>query len=155
MKQPLWRGLLQPAVWVLFSLFPLGGCVGYQVLRGDEDVRPGEAVRVHLSQAGAQGVGWRVGAEPRRLEGTLVEASADSLRLAVNWGGYALGTPLINRLDTVAVARSHILELQRRRFSVARTAALVAGGVWVAARLLRSVSGRRGGEIPVPADPPF
>lgn len=118
------------------ALAGLLACYSYRPLVGELPA-PGDEVRVRMSMETAAAVSARVGHPLRSVQGTVLSANPDSLRLDVGWGALFAGTPFFGRRDTLSFSERDILELDRREFSRGRTALLGAGAIAVIAAVIR------------------
>lgn len=136
----------------LLFLTALGGCYSYQAVLGD-DLRPGDPVRLRLASEPAQRLSAQVGSAVRSVEGPLLRATSDSLRLSVGWGAYYAGTMFEGRQDTLQFHRSEVLEIDRREFSRVRTGVVVAALTTAIVVLFKAIDlGGQAGDDP-PTDP--
>ena len=118
----------------------LASCFSYQPLI-ETAPTPGDRVRVRLSVSAASQLSDWVGQPIRSVEGTVLYANPDSLRLDVGWGALFAGTRFEGRRDTLTFAERDILGIDRRELSKGRTALVGAGAVAAVVALFRGIRG--------------
>lgn len=113
------------ALVVLLSLLTTG-CFSHVPL---ENLTPGrgDRVRAHLTSETAREISRRVGHPITTIEGRILFADVDSLRISAGWRGLYAGTPFEPRRDTLAFATGEILHLERRELSRSRSAVVALG----------------------------
>lgn len=139
------------------ALPPLGvlllstGCFSYLPVTSVSDVEPGFSVRARISPSASAQIAPLLGAtDARRLDGTLIAQSADTLIVEV---------PIVMQdarefghtpNQRVSIARRDLVELEVRRIDRLRTGAVVgAGAVVIGGILVNALKGEPGKE-PLP-----
>lgn len=102
-------------------------------------VRPQDEVRVRFTDETAVRLASEFGRITPQLEANLTPQGADSVEVSVWIGRDYVGTPFENARRTVAIARSDVVELRRKRLSVWRSALVGAGAVAVFAVIIDRV----------------
>jgi hypothetical protein len=104
----------------------LAGCYSYAPLAGPA---PPRATRVHVALDAPTDVqaGRAVLPDVTRVDGELVRLSRDSLVLSAKQAMSETGTSDLPGWPTVSLPRAGIASIYARKFSIARTLALVAG----------------------------
>ena len=127
------------------------GCFSYMPVTSVADVEPGYSVRARVSPTASARIAPLLGAsDARRLDGTLISQSTDTLIVEVQT--VMMDTREFGRTPNqrVSILRNELLELEVRRMdrmrtiAVAGTAAIVVGSI-----LIRSLRGEPGKE-PLP-----
>ena len=127
------------------------GCFSYMPVTSVADVEPGYSVRARVSPTASARIAPLLGAsDARRLDGTLISQSTDTLIVEVPT--VMMDTREFGRTPNqrVSILRNELLELEVRRMdrmrtiAVAGTAAIVVGSI-----LIRSLRGEPGKE-PLP-----
>jgi hypothetical protein len=111
-------------------------------------VQPGASVRARVSAAAAERLAPLLGAEMRLLNGTLVDARADTMIVEVPTAVRILvGNSLQPLHQRVSIARGELFELETRRLDRLRTGAIAGAVVLVVgAVVVDAIRGDRGKE---------
>ena len=140
------RTLLPPGAALLLS-----GCFSYLPVTEPGQLEPGIAVRARVSPAAGARIAPLLGAaDARRLDGTLITQSTDTLIVEVPT--VMTDTREFGRTPNqrVSILRSELLELEVRRIDRLRTAAVVGSAAIIAGSILfKSLKGEPGKE-PLP-----
>lgn len=139
--------VLRPLGLLLFTT----GCFSYLPVRSASDVEPGITVRARVSPTASARIAPLLGAtEARRLDGTLISQSADTLIVEV---------PIVMQdarefghtpNQRVSIPRGDLVELEVRRIDRLRTGAVVgATAVVIGGILVNALKGDPGKE-PLP-----
>jgi hypothetical protein len=127
------------------------GCFSYIPVRSVSDVGPGTSVRARVSPTASDRIAPLLGAtEARRLDGTLVTQSTDTLIVEV---------PIVMRdarefgntpNQRVSIARSDLVELEVRQLDRFRTGALAGSAAIVIGGILANSLKGEPGKEPLP-----
>ena len=136
---------------VLVTLAAVTGCFSYKQAGPADAVAPatGSHIQVRLTQQGALALAQQIGPEAVTVEGDVVAADIDTLRLAVREVEDARHVTTSWKGEQVAIPRDAIASVGQRRLSVGATAllgGLAAGSVIAAAEIF---SGSRASTGPV------
>ena len=120
---------------VLAATLAASGCFAY-LPSSPQEIAPGEGVRLRLSAEEAMRYADLRLANPRVLEGTLVERSGSELMVEASIGASdpSRGSRIL--LQRVTVPISGILEVEHRRLDRLKTGLLVGGGTALLAGLV-------------------
>ena len=139
--------LLRPLGLLLFTT----GCFSYLPVTSASDVQPGLSVRARVSPTASARIAPLLGAtEARRLDGTLISQSADTLIVEV---------PIVMQdarefghtpNQRVSIPRGDLLELEVRRIDRFRTGALAGGAAIVIGSILVNALQGDPGKEPLP-----
>ena len=139
--------LLRPLGLLLFTT----GCFSYLPVTSASDVHPGLSVRARVSPTASARIAPLLGAtEARRLDGTLISQSADTLIVEV---------PIVMQdarefghtpNQRVSIPRGDLLELEVRRIDRLRTGALAGGAAIVIGSILVNALQGDPGKEPLP-----
>jgi len=130
-------------------------CYSYKEAEPVDQVAPatGSRIRVRLTQEGATALAQQIGPQAVNLDGDVIAASQDSLRLALSAVEDARHITTTWKGEQVTIPRGAIASLGQRKLAVGPTAllgGLAAGGV-VAAAALFTGSGESSGAVQPPA----
>ena len=127
------------------------GCFSYLPVTSVSDVEPGYSVRARISPTASAQIAPLLGAsDARRLDGTLIAQSADTLIVEV---------PIVMQdarefghtpNQRVSIARRDLLELEVRRLDRLRTGAIAGGAAVVIGGILVSALKGDPGKEPLP-----
>jgi len=125
---------------VLAAVWLMTGCYSYRQAGPADAVAPatGSHIQVRLTQEGALGLAQQIGPQAVTVEGDVINADADSLRLAVRGVEDARHITTEWKGEQVAIPRAAIASVGQRRLSVGATAllgGLAAGSVIAAAEV--------------------
>jgi hypothetical protein len=130
---------------VLVSILLASACYSYQPAGNADVVAPanGSRVQVRLTQQGSIALSRQIGSEAVMLDGDIVAASPDSLRIAVRSVEDARRVATEWKGEQVAIPRDAIASVGERKLSVGATALLggLAAGTVIAASELFSGAG--------------
>ena len=138
--------------WRLLALLLLStGCFSYLPVTSASDVGPGISVRARISPTASAQIAPLLGAtDARRLDGTLITQSADTLIVEV---------PIVIQdarefghtpNQRVSIARRDLIELEVRRIDRLRTGAVAGAAAVVIGSVLVSAMKSDGGKEPLP-----
>lgn len=133
----------------------LNGC--YEFVPAQTDVLvPGKPIALEINDQGRVGLGNQIGAEVRRLSGTLVSQSDQDYSLRVTELTFLNNRTSQWSGERVTVPRQYARTVFEQRLSGGRTmmATAVSAGLIVAAILVGSLTGRGGSSPDPPAPPP-
>jgi hypothetical protein len=139
---------------VLAAISLVTACYSYQHDEPVDAVAPatGSHIQVRLTQQGAEALAQQIGPQAVTLDGDVVTADADSMRLALSSVEDARHITTSWKGEQVTVPRDAIASVGRRKLAVGPTAllgGLAAGGV-VAAAAIFSGSGESSGAVQPP-----
>jgi hypothetical protein len=139
---------------VLAAISLVSGCYSYKQSEPVDAVAPavGSQIQVRLTQQGATSLAHQIGPEAVTLDGNVVAADQDSLRLALNSVEDSRHITTSWKGEQVSIPRDAIASVGRRKLAVGPTAllgGLAAGGV-VAAAAIFSGSGESSGAVQPP-----
>lgn len=113
---------------VVLICLPAAGCFSHRPIESHGSA-PGDRVRAHLASETALETGRRIGRPISTVEGRILFADQDSLRVDVGWRGLYAGTAFEDRRDTLTFRHRQILYLERRELSRERSAIVGLGVV--------------------------
>ena len=141
---------------VLAAVSLVTACYSYQHAGPADAVAPatGSHIQVRLTQQGAVALAPQIGPQAVTVEGDVVSADADSLRLAVREVQDARHITTEWKGEHVAIPRDAIASVGERRLSVGATALLggLAAGSVIAAAGIFSGSGASTGAVTPPTN---
>jgi len=150
-SSPLDTSLLRTALLAVLAPI-LGGCYTLQAV--SEPPEPGTDIRLLLNGDAAVRIGEMTGSLREELEGQLVEATSDSVKISVQ--RYRRQDQFDTRRElfqTFSLAHSEVAVMQERKLSTIRTLGFVGALGAVGGIIASSVSSDGGGAGPGPGDP--
>ena len=139
---------------VLAAMSLVSGCYSYKQYESVDTVAPavGSQIQVRLTQQGATSLAQQIGPQAVTLDGNVVAANQDSMRLALSSVEDSRHIATEWKGEQVTIPRDAIASVGQRKLAVGPTAllgGLAAGGV-VAAAAIFAGSGESSGAVQPP-----
>jgi hypothetical protein len=148
---------MQSRLLMVIALWFMTGCYAYKHAGPADVATPanGSHIQVRLTQGGAAALAQRIGPQAEEVEGEVLAADRDSVRLAVREVQHAGQITTWNG-EEITIPRDAIATIGQRRLSIGATALLggLAAGTVIAAAEVFSGSGTSTGAVIPPGSGP-